>query len=354
MTNSYIISKNNISLAINGELTTISTSHVNFEKIKKSLSAKRIDWKRIELLLNVQKALLSYIGNNLKIIDNEFTYKFRGKTIVLDKNSSIVQRIIKGYTEGQDYIGFVKFLDNLTKNPLKSVINELYLFLEANDIPITNDGYFLAYKKVRADYKDIYSGTFDNSVGKTVSMPRRDVQFDREITCSTGLHFCSKSYLSHYSSSENDHIMIVKINPKDVVSIPSDYNNAKGRCCKYEVIDELKRIDTPLEKFKDLKLKTRKNHKIEQENLQDKNKLLRKIQKSIDEVIDKTLPVFATVEDMRKNFKPRVVNAKCYVYNSKKDVYTLYQFINGTSNKNLRNIRSYYGSADSAYKAIQS
>ena len=33
--------------------------------------------------------------------------------------------------------------------------------------------------------------------------------------------------------------MILKINPRDVVSIPSDYNDAKGRACKYEVISEL-------------------------------------------------------------------------------------------------------------------
>ena len=33
--------------------------------------------------------------------------------------------------------------------------------------------------------------------------------------------------------------MIVKISPADVVSIPSDYNNAKGRACKYEVIGEI-------------------------------------------------------------------------------------------------------------------
>ena len=33
--------------------------------------------------------------------------------------------------------------------------------------------------------------------------------------------------------------MIVKINPRDVVSIPTDYNNSKGRACRYEVIGEL-------------------------------------------------------------------------------------------------------------------
>ena len=33
--------------------------------------------------------------------------------------------------------------------------------------------------------------------------------------------------------------MLLKINPADVVSIPIDYNNSKGRCCRYEVIKEL-------------------------------------------------------------------------------------------------------------------
>ena len=33
--------------------------------------------------------------------------------------------------------------------------------------------------------------------------------------------------------------MVLKINPADVVSIPTDYNDAKGRACRYEVIDEI-------------------------------------------------------------------------------------------------------------------
>jgi hypothetical protein len=33
--------------------------------------------------------------------------------------------------------------------------------------------------------------------------------------------------------------VILKINPRDVVSIPSDYNNSKGRACRYEIAGEL-------------------------------------------------------------------------------------------------------------------
>ena len=44
--------------------------------------------------------------------------------------------------------------------------------------------------------------------------------------------------------------MILKINPRDVVSIPADYGDTKGRCCRYQVIGELG-VD-PADAFTDL------------------------------------------------------------------------------------------------------
>jgi hypothetical protein len=108
--------------------------------------------------------------------------------------------------------------------------------LEKNSLPITPDGHFLAYKKVRYDYKDCHSGTMDNSVGQVVEMERNSVDDDKDRTCSTGLHFCSRDYLNHFGG---ERLVIVKVNPRDVVSIPSDYNGAKGRACRYEVVDEI-------------------------------------------------------------------------------------------------------------------
>ena len=43
--------------------------------------------------------------------------------------------------------------------------------------------------------------------------------------------------------------MIVKITPADVVSIPTDYNDAKGRACRYEVIGELNAEEAPEDAF---------------------------------------------------------------------------------------------------------
>jgi len=130
----------------------------------------------------------------------------------------------------------VQFMENLYQNPSKRAVTELYGFLEKGNLPITPDGHFLAYKKVRADYTDVHSGKFNNSVGQVVEMERHDVDDNKDNTCSTGLHFCAMSYLSCFGGERT---VIVKINPADVVSIPSDYNDAKGRACRYEVIGEL-------------------------------------------------------------------------------------------------------------------
>ena len=116
---------------------------------------------------------------------------------------------------------------------------ELYDFLEHEHLPITEDGYFLAYKAVRSDFKDKYRGTFDNRVGQVVSMQRAKVDDDRVRGCSDGLHAGALNYVAGYGSLEGgDKIVIVKINPRDVVSVPSDCNCEKLRTCQYEVVGE--------------------------------------------------------------------------------------------------------------------
>jgi hypothetical protein len=144
--------------------------------------------------------------------------------------------MIQMLQEGFPIEPMVHFMENLYQNPSKRAVTELYGFLEKGNLPITPDGHFLAYKKVRDDYTDVHSGKFDNSVGQVVEMERHDVDDNKDNTCSTGLHFCSMSYLSCFGGERT---VIVKINPADVVSIPSDYNDAKGRACRYEVIGEL-------------------------------------------------------------------------------------------------------------------
>lgn len=151
-------------------------------------------------------------------------------------NSVVSNRTLELLEGGYEAKYMLRFLDNLYTNPSKNAVDELYGFLEANDIPITKDGCFMAYKRINKDWKDVYTGTIDNSVGALVTMDRNTVDEDKHRTCSQGLHVCSLNYLKSYSGAR---LVAVKVNPRDVVSVPTDYQNSKMRVCRYQVIVEL-------------------------------------------------------------------------------------------------------------------
>ena len=225
----YIIGASSITVMVNGATHTVTSTDLNFENLREAIKNK--SWDSIPTLVNPAKVVESFCEGLIEICDGEVYY---GGNVI---HNSITRRILSMMAEGFDASPMINFLAKLMKNPSMRAVNELYGFLEATSLPITEDGDFLAYKKVKSDYKDYYTGKMDNSVGKVLSMPRNSVDEDKNTTCSYGLHFCSLSYLPHYYGGQG-RIVIVKINPANVVAIPADYNNAKGRACEYEVVGE--------------------------------------------------------------------------------------------------------------------
>ena len=64
-------------------------------------------------------------------------------------------------------------------------------------------------KKIRSNFRDIYTNKMDNSVGEVVKMPRKLVNDNRHETCSAGLHFCSYDYLNFFGSSNSNKFKIL-------------------------------------------------------------------------------------------------------------------------------------------------
>ncbi len=227
----YILQGNNLTVVIDNKPHTINKSHITFEKVKEAIKAG--DWTLVKDIIEPKKVILNFGKGNVSIQGETFYWKGE------EMHNALSVRMIAMLQEGFSVEPLVLFMENLMENPSKRAVTELYGFLEKNSLPITPDGHFLAYKKVREDYKDIHSGKMDNSVGKTVEMERNKVDDDKDRTCSTGLHFCSQEYLPNFGNSTSHKVMILKINPRDVVSIPSDYNNSKGRACCYVVVGEV-------------------------------------------------------------------------------------------------------------------
>jgi hypothetical protein len=222
-----------IAATINGVSYVVETDHPKYQQ---ALNAVRQgDWDSFVNMVNISQQVQGYFNQSgVKIKDGLVTYN--GEVI----HNTLTKRIINFMRDELPYEPLVKFFDNLMQNPSSRAVNELYDFLEAGELPITEDGCFLAFKNVRSNYMDIHSNSFRNQVGDVCEMPRNRVDEDKDRTCSYGLHFCSIAYLPHFSDSGGGHTMIVKINPKDVVAIPADYNNTKGRTCRYEVVSEYK------------------------------------------------------------------------------------------------------------------
>ena len=208
---------------------------------------KSNNWIQIEMLHNQAKVLLnnkvSIQGDKLTI---ETVYE-DAESLSLDKGQGDKLTVDLGTAGKSDpIIAFIKLLKDkgtidteierikpfliiMFKNPYINAVEEIYEYCLSKDFEITEDGCLLAYKNVRKDFSSIYDGgKTKHAIGQITKVENFDTNRSRE--CSSGLHFCSKSYLSSYSG---DVTIIVKINPMHICAIPKDYNFSKGRCTQY-------------------------------------------------------------------------------------------------------------------------
>jgi hypothetical protein len=240
MKHTYLHTGDALTVVLAGRAYTVSAHHKHFDAlvhmVKKGEDADKL-LRVMETQKNAVMGLLKHtfvkdLGDNL-VYDEGVIY-FHGQP--LQNNGAL--RLVELIEMGHDYQALANFIKKLGDNPLPHVVDELFDFLTHGRVPLTPEGDFLVYKAVRGDYKDIHSGHFLNSVGQVVEIPREDVDPDRQQTCSYGLHVCSFAYLPHFSHA-NGHVMMCRVNPRDVVAVPADYNNTKMRVCRYQVVEEV-------------------------------------------------------------------------------------------------------------------
>jgi len=238
----------NITKLVNGDLVGqvgIDNDNAKFEEVSDLVWSNRGSQDSLAQAYGLldRKTFIEKYSNGLITVDPEagrVFYKVGNQE--QDFAGQLVPRLISaledGGETGEKFLGLVSFAERLTKNPSYRAVNELYNFLEAACIDIDENGYVIAFKKVRGDYTDIYSGKFDNSPGRVCEVPRNMVDEDSNRTCSYGLHVCSSSYLPYFGSCSGNRVVKVKVDPADFVAVPGDYNDAKARVSKYEVLSD--------------------------------------------------------------------------------------------------------------------
>ena len=224
-----IVSPGNfITVSVDDETYQITSDNPNFAKVEHYVKTKQ--WDKVFNILGLAKTLQHFTEGDVKFDGNNVSYK--GKVV----SSYVTDKLIKMVQEGtSDVTPLAKFLDKVMQSKYDHVKENLYKFLEWGNIPLTADGDFLGYKSVRADYKDVHTGTFDNSPGTTVRMERSKVVSDPSQGCSAGLHVGVAQYVSGFGGAKT---IVVKVDPRNVVSVPEEYNHQKMRTCEYFVVGD--------------------------------------------------------------------------------------------------------------------
>lgn len=229
---SYTITNNGVKVFINGEPTLIEQSDYRYDKVLDNLRRKGDEESFIQIFNSKQ------LKETVKAVD-----EFADSKI----HPLLVGKIEEANKLGLPLDGIRKFCERLSKNPFKSAVEELFDFLNYRDLPITEDGHFLAYKGVGSDGWSVKGNTdtivvqgktddkgrIFNELNAVIEVLPSQVDPDRNQSCSWGLHVGSMQYARNWANK----VFVVKVDPACVVSVPTDCYCQKCRVYKYEIID---------------------------------------------------------------------------------------------------------------------
>ena len=240
----YIITDTGITVYANGTRYSIANSHENYIAINKAIGENNQELFD-SILIGLESPIVASRAAEVGIVVKNSTVYYDGQAIEDIFADKLISLIKQGF---ENLDGYKNYLANLMQNPSASSRTQLSEFLQYKELPITPDGCFLAYKGVQGDYYSsngnrktkVLAGVVNeigqilNCVGSQISVDRGQVDDNRRNHCSFGLHVGSLNYAKGFSEK----VIVVKVNPKDVVSVPNDCNCQKCRVSAYEVIED--------------------------------------------------------------------------------------------------------------------
>lgn len=265
---SKIITTKSLTVNYDGKTTTVSVNQPEYAELLEALRLE--DENRIVAIVDKLRALLK-AGNTT----TKSTFEVRDGRVYVDGMEVagvLAKHMLHYLANGLGLQPLINFFKKAQLNPSERARSDLYAFLETNDHPITEDGNFIGYKRVcaaddKGAYLDMHSRTMDNRPGTVLKMPREQVDSNPDVTCSYGLHVANWHYAANQYGNGEGVLMEIEVNPKDVVAIPTDYEQAKIRVCEYLV----RRLAVEPEKTKILRSfqTPEKTEELEEEELEE-------------------------------------------------------------------------------------
>lgn len=237
-----------VAAVVNGELFQATSRHAGYSELTTALREGASDQRIIDLF-----DATNTVARRFEALSDRVTLAHGNLYLDGDLiDNALTEQVLRFIDEGvEDWRPLVAFFEKVITNPNTHSRDQLYAWLAHNSFAIAADGDIIAYKGVRLhsgekDYESISSGPavvngvphtggpVPQSVGDVVEIARSRVVSNPSIGCASGLHVGDYSYASSFGPV----LIKVKVNPRDVVSVPTDCDAKKVRVSKYVVLGE--------------------------------------------------------------------------------------------------------------------
>lgn len=200
---------------------------------------------------NIFERLVKAGANLVKLFN---TMMGEPTTALADKDNNVIipditaaEVLLGDAVQSGNTDGAVKFLERIQQLAAKRNYSaeDLVRFTKKHELPLTVNGELLAFKSVykRVDndtgevyYVDCHTRTVRQGIGDIVRMDESKVDSNRNVHCSNGLHIATLGYAASFSG---DALILVRVNPEHIISVPSDCNT-KIRASEYKILAEMK------------------------------------------------------------------------------------------------------------------
>lgn len=235
----YMITGDSVIMTFGADSEIVESTHPSYKEIVMAVVGG--EYKKAFELMNIRKSIENFTQGAITIKGDKLFYG------AVEMRSTLVDRILHMMKTGdKGFERLVVFFEKLMENPSKGSVEQLWGFISHLDVEIDEEGYIIGWKKVQSkadgSLVDSHTHRVPNDLGNLVEMPRWMVDSDPNRTCSHGLHVGAWEYVSCFGG---DTILKVRVHPRDVVSVPTDYNDMKMRVSAYEsfaIVDSNRKV----------------------------------------------------------------------------------------------------------------
>lgn len=224
---------------------TVADDHPNYDQVLQAVQAGETA-EKIRELADIPHAIATRFERiTTRVTVANGTVYFDGDEV----HSSIADAIVRALEEQDDetaYTALALFLEKVASNPEPHSREQLFDWLAAHRFVLTVNGDIVGHKGMVYDeesgsygpsyghgYVNIngvrHEGGTGQEPGDFVELPRSEVSHDPASSCSFGLHVGTPGYAASYGDTQ----VLVIVNPRDVVSVPTEAGGGKVRVCRY-------------------------------------------------------------------------------------------------------------------------